>query len=120
MSALDDLLRHKVLRTSDDSIAGKAAELILTVLAHAPRHNAGTYSSAAAILDTCRARSSGELRAIFDRWRPLMMMHCIELTWEAAEELVGRNDPPDPAGNPRMPRVRSQSLLVQKLLGRKP
>jgi len=120
MSTLDALLRHKVLRTTEDSMAGKAAELILAVLADAPRDNEGNYFSAAAILDTCRARSSGELRAVFERWTPLMMMHCIELTREAAEELAGRNDPPDPAGNLQTPQARSQSPFVQKLLLRKP
>lgn len=120
MSTLDDLLRHKVLRTTEASTAGMAAELILDVLADAPRDSEGNYFSPAAILDTCRARSTGQLRTVFERWTPLMMMHCIELTREAAEELVGRNDPPELEGSLQTPQARSQSPFVQKLLRRKP
>ena len=120
MSALDDLLRDKDLRTTEDSAAGEAAELILKVLLEAPRDSAGNYFSAAAILDTCRARSNGELRSMFDQWTPASMMLCIELIKEAAEEIVGQGDQPKLTSNLPKPRDRSQSPLSRVLLRRKP
>jgi hypothetical protein len=119
MPTLDDLLHDKDLRTTEDSLAGKAAELILGVLSEAPRDSAGNYFSAAAILDICRARSTGELRSMFERWTPATMMLCIELIKETAKELEGRNDPTDPTGNEQTPRVRSQSSLAKAMLRRR-
>jgi hypothetical protein len=116
---LDDLLRNKDLRTTEDSMAGEAAELILGVLLEAPRDSAGNYFSAAAILDICRARSTGELRTVFEKWTPALMMHCIELIKEAAEEIAGREDQPEPTANERTPQVSPQSPLAKAMLRRK-
>jgi len=107
MPALDDLLRNKDLRTTEDSAAGEAAELILKVLLEAPRDDAGNYFSAAAILDTCRARSTGELRILFEKWTPALMMQCIELIKEAAEEIAGGNDQPEMRSNLRTLQISS-------------
>jgi hypothetical protein len=87
---LDDLLRNKDLRTTEDSLAGEAAELIFGVLSKGPRDSAGNYFSAVAILDTCRAQSTGELRAVFEKWTPALMKLCIELIKKAAEERAGQ------------------------------
>jgi len=119
MPALDDLLREKELRTTEDSAAGEAAELILNVLLEAPRDSAGNYFSAAAILDTCRVQSSGELRFVFDQWTPALMMHCIELIKDAAEEIAGQNDKPVLTENLRTPQIRPNSPLSKIWLRRK-
>jgi hypothetical protein len=119
MPTLDDLLHDKDLRTTEDTLSGEAAELILGVLSEAPRDSAGNYFSAAAILDICRARSTGELRTVFEKWTPALMMLCIELTKDAAEEIAGQNDQPEPTGNEQTPRVSPQSPLVKAMLRRK-
>jgi hypothetical protein len=120
MATLNDLLRDKDLRTTEDSMAGEAAEVILGVLLEAPRDSEGNYLSAAAILDTCRARSTGELRTVFEKWTPALMKHCIELIKEAAEERAGRKDQSEPTDNEQTPQVHPQSPLAKALLRRKP